>query len=195
MLAPQAPDRGSPGHLQKGIEMDAFMKLSREVQVVLAGSVLYLIASFLDWQQVSFSGFSAGVTEWHGVGVIAGLLVIALLVWELARRFSVEIPLGPLTPGLLSVGLALMLLIFTVITFLSHSTARHWPAWLGLLLSIAIGTAAVRRAKSEGVEVPKMPTTAIGGSGSTAHPSPPPSPSAPPADTTQEHSGDTTSST
>ncbi len=105
--------------------MDGFMKLSREAQAILVGSLLLVILSFLDWQQVSFNGFSAGVTEWHGVGVIAALLAIALLLWELARLFGIEIPLGgSLTPGLASVGVALLLALFTVITFLSHS-AQH----------------------------------------------------------------------
>ena len=54
--------------------MDALMKLSREVQIVLGGAVLYVIFSFLDWQQVSFGGISAGLNEWHGIGVVAALL-------------------------------------------------------------------------------------------------------------------------
>jgi hypothetical protein len=136
--------------------MDMLKKLPRAAQVVLAAAVLYLIFSFFDWQQVSFSGITAGVTEWHGIGVLAGLLVIALIGWEVARLFQPDIELGPLTPGLVSVGLALLLLIFTVITFLTHGTARHWPAWLGLLLSIVIAGAAISRAKAEGVELPDM---------------------------------------
>ena len=145
--------------------MDKLMKLSRETQAVLAGSVLYLIFSFFDWQQVSAFGVSVGRSEWNGIGVIAGLLVIVLLLWEAARLFEVKIELGSLNPGLLSVAVALLLLVFTVITFLSHSTARHWPAWIGLLLSIVIAAAAVMRGKAEGVEMPKMPSAAVEPSG------------------------------
>jgi hypothetical protein len=148
--------------------MDRLMKLSRETQVVLAASLLYLIFSFFDWQQVSAAGFTVGQSEWDGVGILAGLLVVALLVWEGVRLFVVKIELGALTPGLVSVALALLLLLFTVITFLTHGTARHWPAWIGLLLSIAIAAAALKRAKAEGVQVPKMPSTpsSSGGGGS-----------------------------
>jgi hypothetical protein len=160
--------------------MDALMKLSREVQIVLGGAVLYLIFSFFDWQQVSYLGVSAGRSEWSGIGVIAGLLVLVLLAWEAVRLFEVKIELGSLTPGLVSVGLALLLLVFTVITFLSHNEARHWPAWIGLLLSIVIAVFAVKRAQGEGVEMPSMPKSMSGttGSGSTtgsAPPTPPPS--------------------
>ncbi len=156
--------------------MDALMKLSREVQIVLGGAVLYLIFSFFDWQQVSYLGVSAGRSEWSGIGVVAGLLVLVLLAWEAARLFEVKIELGSLTPGLVSVGLALLLLVFTVITFLSHNEARHWPAWIGLLLSIVIAVFAVKRAQSEGVEMPSVSksTSGTAGSGSTAGSAPTP---------------------
>jgi hypothetical protein len=136
--------------------MDRFTKLPREMQVILGGGVLYLIFSFLDWQQVSFLSVTAGRSEWHGVGIIAGLLVIALLVWEALRLMQVKVSLGSmLTEGLVSVSLALLLLLFTVITFFSHNEARHWPAWIGLILSIVIALAALSRARSEGVQMPR----------------------------------------
>ena len=76
--------------------MDVLKKLSRETQVVLGCAVLFLIFSFFDWQQVSFSSAfvsgAVGLNLWHGVGVIAGLLVIALLAWELVRLFEVNAP-------------------------------------------------------------------------------------------------------
>jgi len=168
--------------------MDRLTRLSRETQAVLAASVLYLIFSFLDWQQVSFSFITVGRSEWHGVGVVAGLLVIALLLWEAVRLLDVKIELGSVTPGLISVALALLLLLFTIITFLSHSTARHWPAWLGLVLSIVVAACAVVRARAEGVQMPTLPASAGGGgaaadtaSAAPAEPAAPPPPAeAPP---------------
>jgi hypothetical protein len=137
--------------------MDALMKLSRDVQLVLGGTVLYIIFSFFDWQQFSGPDFTVGQSEWTGIGVVAGLLAFVLLAWELARAFDVRISLGSITPGLASVALALLLLLFTVITFLSHSTLRHWPSYVGLLLSLAIAGVALKRARDEGVEMPTMP--------------------------------------
>jgi hypothetical protein len=167
--------------------MDMLTKLPREVQVILGAAVLYLIFSFFDWQQVSGFGITVGRTEWEGVGVIAGLLVIALLLWEAARVFEVKIQLGSITPGLISVTIALLLLLFTVITFLTHNEARHWPSWLGLVLSIVIGAAAVMRARAEGVQMPDLSaaTSRMGGgrgsggsgggsAGGSEPPSPPP---------------------
>ena len=142
--------------------MDGFMKLSREAQVVLVCAVLLLIISFFDWQQVSYLGITAGASEWHGIGFLAGLLTIALIAWEGMRLFGVKVSLGSLSDGLVSVGLALLVALLTVIYFLTHTDAQNWPAWIGLILAIVIAVAAVMRARSEGVE---MPTTASKPSG------------------------------
>lgn len=136
--------------------MDTLKKLSRDAQIVLGGSVLYIIVSFFDWQQVSYLNVHAGISEWHGVGVIAGLLGVAVLAWEAVRLSGARLDVGPVTAEQGSVGLALLLLLFTVITFLTHNEARHWPSWVGLVLSIAIATAAFRRGRAEGVRVPDM---------------------------------------
>ena len=153
--------------------MGYFKKLSREVQVVLGGGVLYLVFSFFDWQQVSAFGFTAGRSEWNGIGVVAGLVAIALLLWEAARLFAVKVPLGTLSEGLVSVAVALLLALLTVITFLTHSTARHWPAWVGLILSLAVAAAALVRARVEGVQLPATAGTADRGSAPPAEPEAP----------------------
>jgi hypothetical protein len=178
--------------------MNTFKQFSRDLQVVLAGTALYLIMSFLDWQQVSAGPFSVGVNEWHGIGIVAGLLAVALLAWEAARLLSIKIEL-PLAPGQVSVGLALLLLLFTVITFLSHSAYRHWPEYLGTLLSIAVAVAAVRRARTEGVEMPKKIGATISaatagsssssGGGGVADPEPSSEPSASPNDAPTSEAG------
>ena len=137
--------------------MERFTKLSRETQVVLAGTVLYLVFSFLDWQQISVMSITAGQSEWHGIGIVAGLLAVALLAWEAIRLLGVKLELGSISPGLVSVGAALLLLVFTVITFLSHNEARHWPAWIGFVLSVVIAGAGIVRARAEHVELPTRP--------------------------------------
>jgi hypothetical protein len=138
--------------------MDGLTKLSREVQIVLAGGVILFVLSFLDWQQVSLDvlgiGGSVGVDEWHGIGILAGLLVVALLAWEVGRLFGVKLADGGPSEGVVSVGLALLVALFTLITFLTHDFARHWPAWIGLVVALVVAIAAVRRARAEGVEMP-----------------------------------------
>ena len=149
--------------------MDTLKKLPRDLQVILGGSLLYLILSFLNWQQVCVNapGISAcgGVSEWHGIGVLGGLLAVAVLAWEAVRLLGLKIEVGSLTPGFISLALALALLLLTVITFLSHSAFRHWPEWLALVLSVVIAAAAVRRARGEGVEMPNIGSTSSAGGG------------------------------
>lgn len=172
--------------------MDMLKKLSPMAQAVLGLSVLYLIFSFLDWQQAcgGAGGFKicVGRSEWHGVGVIAGLLVIALIAWEVLRVLDVKLQLGNFTPQLISVALAFALLVFTVITFLTHNEIRHWPSWVGLLLSIVIAAAALVRGRDEGVTMPDLSAIKGGGGGSApSEPTPPaqtytpPPPPEPPA--------------
>jgi hypothetical protein len=144
--------------------MDGFMKMSREAQVVLVSAVLLLIISFFDWQQVSFMGISAGANAWHGIGVLAGLLTIALIAWEGMLLFGVKMSLGSVSEGLVSAGLALLVALLTVIYFLTHTDAQHWPAYLGLILAIAIAVAAVMRIRKEGVQMPAMASKPSGDS-------------------------------
>ena len=133
--------------------MDILKKLSHDTQIVLGGTVLYVVFSFFDWQQVSAFGVSAGRSEWVGIGVVAALVAIAVLAWEALRIVQPALKPGPLAPGLVSIGLVLLLLVFTVITFLSHNEFRHWPAWIGLVLSVVVAAAAGRRSRSEGVNM------------------------------------------
>ncbi len=157
--------------------MDSVKKLSTEAQVILGCGVVYLLFSFFNWQQVSLSFVTVGKSEWSGIGIVAGLVAVLVLAVEVVRMFSIEVPLGGLSVGLVSVGVALLLTLLTVITFLTHSTARHWPAWIGLILSIAIGAAALSRARSEGVQMPQM--SSAGGGTPPSPESTPEAPSAP----------------
>jgi hypothetical protein len=118
--------------------MDQLKGLSRSSQLLLGAGLLLFIFLFFDWQQVCASGICGGQTGWHGWGVLVGILVIALVVWEAAQVFAVKVEL-PVKPALLSAGLAAAVLLFTVIKFLVDNEFRHWPAWIGLILAIVIG--------------------------------------------------------
>lgn len=120
-----------------------FAELSRGTKVLLVAGLLLLIDSFLAWQQVSVGAgdfhVTASVNMWHGVGVVAGLLVIALLIWEGLQLAGVlnQVQL-PVSAVLISVALAAGTALFTIIKFLVANEARHWPSWIGLILAIAI---------------------------------------------------------
>jgi hypothetical protein len=124
-------------------------KLTHGAKLVLGGTIVFLIVTFFKWQEVEYAGFSSGVSMWHGVGFIAGLLAIALLVWEGLRLVNIEVAL-PVGPAMTSAFLAILLVFFTIIKFLVDGEFRTFWAWLGLALAIAIAVGAVMNMQAAG---------------------------------------------
>ena len=149
-------------------------------QIVLGAGILLLIDSFLDWQQVSFLGRSAGQSAWHGFwGVVMCLALVVLLVWTAAKAFGVELPVN-VPDGLTTLGLSALILLFALIKAISDDYV-HWPAWAGVILAAGIGYGAWLTFQASGESLPSMPTTgSSGGQGSTSEP--PPSEPQQPAD-------------
>ena len=81
-------------------------KLSHGAKLIIGGTIAFLIVSIFNWQEVDISGFaSVGRSMWHGVGWIAGLLAIALLVWQAIRLANIELEM-PVTPSMITAALA-----------------------------------------------------------------------------------------
>ena len=126
---------------------------------MIGSALLYLLLTFFKWQHFTVTiavTVRYGFNEWHGVGVIACVLVVVLIVWETARLLGVHAPTASISSAFVSLALAMLLLLFTVLTFVSRSDGRTWPAWVGLALSIVIAIAAVLRAQAEGVEMLRL---------------------------------------
>ena len=161
--------------------MEQFKGLPLGRQIVLGAGVLLLIDSFLDWQQVSFLGNSAGNTAWHGFwGVVMCLALVALLVWTAARAFGVELPVN-VPDGLTTLGLSALILLFAFIKAVSDNYV-HWPAWAGVVLAAGIAYGAWLIFQASGESLPSIPTTASGGGQATPPAETPPSEPQQPAD-------------
>ncbi len=119
--------------------MDQLKAMSRSSQLLLGAGLLLFIFLFFDWQQVSFGGITAGASGWDGWGTAAGIFLVILLLFEVTVVLGVKLPELPVKSELISTGLAAIVLLFTLIKFLVDNEARHWPAWVGLILAIAIG--------------------------------------------------------
>jgi hypothetical protein len=150
--------------------MPNLAELSTGTKVLLGAGLLLFIDLFLSWQQVCVDlgplGTQCGSRSgWHGIGVLVGLLVIALLVWECVQVFNVLANVQlPVAASLISVVLAAAIVVFGVIEFVTHNEARHWPAWIGLILLVVIGIGGWLKFS----EPETMPATA------TPPPAPPP---------------------
>lgn len=130
-------------------------KLTHGAKLVLGGTILFLIVSIFNWQAVDTVVGSIGVNMWHGWGVLAGLIAIAIIVWEGLRLANMKIEIG-LTPAMVTAALAILLLVFTVLKFLVSNEFRTFWAWLGLLLAILVAVGAWLNMKQLGESVSEM---------------------------------------
>src|SRR6476620_7625406 len=122
-----------PTEKGKARKMD-MSKLTHGAKLVLGTTVAYLIVSFFNWFEISGIGVTSG---WSGIGFLAGLLAIAIIVWEALRLANMKIEVG-LTPAMVTAALAILLLVFTVLKFLVDNEFRTFWAWLGLILAIVV---------------------------------------------------------
>ena len=148
--------------------MDKLAELNHGAKVVLGAAIAFLIISFFNWQEIDLGPFGdAGVSMWHGVGWIAGLLAIAIIAWQAVRlaNFNVEIGVGP---AMVTAFLAILLLLFTVIKFFADSEFRTWAAWVGLILAIVVCVGAWLNMKATGETFGDLQKLGSGGAGAGA---------------------------
>jgi len=137
-----------------------FAALGKGTKILLVAGLLLFIDSFLQWQQVSIGFVSVGQNEWHGIGVLAALLVIALLLWEGLQLAGVTKQLQlPVPAALVSVGLAAAVALLTIIKFFVADVARHWPAWIGLVLALAVAVGGWLKLTEEPAAAPTVTPT------------------------------------
>ena len=132
-------------------------KLTHGAKLVLGTTVAYLIVSFFNWFEISGIGVTSG---WSGIGFLAGLLAIAIIVWEALRLANMKIEVG-LTPAMVTAALAVLLLLFALIRFLSKpgsgvvesAVDRTIWAWIGIILAILVVVAAWANMKMAGESI------------------------------------------
>lgn len=122
--------------------MDIISKLNNGTKLVLGGGILGLVVSFLHWQSVDLlGGLSFSRNEWHGWGTLAGIVLLVLLAWELSAVFGAR-PSLPVSATIVTVLLAALLILFTLLKVLADNEYRTFWAWIGLLLSVVVGVGA-----------------------------------------------------
>ncbi len=123
-------------------------------KVLLASGILYLISMFLPWIGADLGDFGdiAGIdipdvtaNGFAGIGMISGILVIALLVWEGLVAAGVNVSMGTTSPALIGAILGGATAIFGLINFLASMEGLRIGAWLGLIFSLALAYGAYVR--------------------------------------------------
>lgn len=159
--------------------MDQLLRLSTGAKIVLGGTIAFLIVSFFNWQEVSadlgpIGEFEAGVSMWHGIGVIAGLIAIALLVWQVLQLANVNVQVG-LSGTMITIALAALLVVFAVLKIIVDSEQLTFWAILGVIFAAAVAVGAWMNMQAAGESFDDMRKTfsSLGGPGSSSAPAPP----------------------
>jgi hypothetical protein len=115
-------------------------KMSTASKILLGAGVLYFIDLFLQWQRACVLSFCAGVTGWHGLGILNGVLVLLIIVMEVLLLAGVNVEVGtPMMRMQIEAGLAFGVLLFTILKLIVDNDFLSWPAWIGLILALVIG--------------------------------------------------------
>ena len=149
--------------------MDKFNELTTGAKLVLGATVAFLIVSFFNWFEADLGGLEdiagvdAGLSMWNGVGVIAGLIAIILLVWQAIRLANINLEIG-MTPAMITAALAALLLLFTVIRVLDgyEGADRTIWLWLGLLLAVVIAAGAWMNMQASGESIADIRASVAG---------------------------------
>jgi hypothetical protein len=190
--------------------MERFNALGRGTQIMLISSVLLLIISFFNWQEVDFdlgalgSG-SAGVSAWDDLGgILMGILTIVLIARIVANLAAVNLPI-PVSYAMTSAVLAFLIFALALIKNLTDNYST-WASYVGVVLAALIAVGAWMEIQAAGgVESLKSEATSFGSSGgavtaaaggATAEapaPPPPPPPAAPEAESAASEASETAS--
>lgn len=171
--------------------MDRFNALGRGAQIMLVSSVLLLIISFFNWQEVEFDlgplgEGSAGVSAWDDIGgILMGILTIVLLARIVANLAAVNLPI-PVSFAMTSAVLAFLIALLAIVKNLTDDYST-WASYVGVVLAILIAVGAWMEVQAAGgVDSLKTEASGFGGSGgaaTAAAPAATPPPAAPPVET------------
>ena len=168
--------------------MDRLKALGRGTQLMFIASVLLLIISFFNWQEVSFdlgplgSG-SAGVSAWDDLGgIIMGILTIVLIARIVARMAAVDVPI-PVSFAMTSVVLGVLIFIIALLKNLTDDYST-WASYVGVVLAFLVAVGAWLEVQDAGgMESLKTEASSFGSSGGGAAAAPAaaaPAPTTPP---------------
>jgi hypothetical protein len=152
--------------------MDRLKALGRGTQLMFIASVLLLIISFFNWQEVDFDlgplgEGSAGVSMWHGFGGwVVGILTIVLIARIVARMAAVDVPI-PVSFAMTSVVLAVIIFVVALLKNLVDDYST-WASYVGVGLAFLVAVGAWLEAQDAGgLESLKSEASSFGSSGGT----------------------------
>jgi hypothetical protein len=134
--------------------MDRLNALGRGTKLMFIASVLLLIISFFNWQEVDFDlgplgEGSAGVSAWDDIGgILMGILTIVLIARIVARMAAVDVPI-PVSFAMTSVVLGVLIFIIALLKNLIDDYST-WASYVGVGLAFLIAVGAWLEAQDAG---------------------------------------------
>lgn len=131
-------------------------RLSMGQKGLLITGVLFLVDMFLPWNKVGECPFCVSINGWSGIGTLAGLLALALVVWEGANAAGA---LAAVTAPKALIGAALGggVALFALLRALFNLEFATFGLWIGIILALATAYAAWVRYQESTVAAPPPP--------------------------------------
>lgn len=140
---------------------------------MLVSSVLLLIISFFNWQEVEFDlgplgEGSAGVSAWDDLGgILMGILTVVLIARIVANLAAVDLPI-PVSYAMTSAVLAFLIFAIALIKNLTDDYST-WASYVGVVLAALIAVGAWMEIQAAGgVDSLKSEASSFGGSGGSS---------------------------
>jgi len=150
-------------------------KVTMASKIVMVAGILLLVDSFLSWQKVCIEGTVLGdicgsASAWGGngswAGVIMGILLIVLVIWEGIQLANMPMNLSiGVTPSQGTAYLGFAVAVFGLLKFIMAVT-NHGAlgAWIGLILILAIAYGSwMKLQEPEAAAPPAAPSGTDGG--------------------------------
>jgi hypothetical protein len=146
--------------------MPDFAALSRNDKLFLGAGFAAFIFSFIEFAHISLAGFGGdSISAWHGIGTLAGLLMLAAVVVGYLAAFSPQALTSlPAPARFVAVGLATLALICFVIRWLTlpggNVLGHHygydlaWGGYVTLILNIVAIAGGVLAMRDNGDPMP-----------------------------------------
>ena len=165
--------------------MERFNALGRGTQIMLISSVLLLIISFFNWQEVDFDlgplgEGSASVSAWDNfLGILMGILTVVLIARIVAKLADVDIPI-PVSYAMTAAVLGFLVFALALLKNLTDDYSTFW-SYLGVVLAALIAVGAWLEIQAAGgVDSLKSEASSYkSGESTTAAPAAPVAPAAP----------------
>ena len=120
-------------------------------KLIILGAIAFLAISFAPWQRPcnvtpteTLCGF---VVAWTGFGIWAGLLVIAVLVWELLPVVWPQLSMRGWPTAIITAILAVALAIITLVKLIDDNTSQTRWAWIGFAIALFVMLVALLRVR------------------------------------------------